>query len=104
MTETPLLDRKYKYVVLDKDEKIWIFAYETYGGDAYFWYSYYVRPGGFLVSQGPRNEEEVFNFLEQNSHKLDSDDKLNLALFLHKGGLESFLKENRNKNADSDPW
>lgn len=104
MSESPLLDRTCKYVVLGKDEKIWIFAWESYGdSNAYNWQCYFIRPGSFMVAQGPREEQEVFNFLEEHSHKLDSEDKLDLAFFLHKGGLESFLKENRNNDAD-DPW
>jgi len=96
---TPLLDRSRKYVILGRDEKIWIFAWErSYIGDdsAHYWQCYFVRPGGLVVAQGPRDEREVYEFLDQHSHKLDADDKLDLALFLHKGGLESFLKENRN--------
>lgn len=98
---SPLLDRTRKYVVLGRDERIWIFAWEHqhYNEDEpYCWQCYYVKPGGLIVATGPKEEREVFDFLEQNSHKLDSDDKLDLALFLHKGGLESFLKKEQEKN------
>ncbi len=104
MSDTPLLDRTHKYVVLGRDELVWIFVWETSHYDGNSWQCYFIRPGGLMVAQGPRKEKEVYNFLDQNSHMLDNDDKLDLALFLHKGGLESFLKENRNKPSEETIW
>lgn len=98
MPET-LLDQSHKYVILGQDEKIWVFAYEVIShGEEKYWQSYSKKPGSFFVPQGPRTEQEVYRFIQLHSHKLDNNDKLDLYLFVYKGGLEEFLKRNRKIN------
>lgn len=118
-----ILDKTYRYVVIDPDEITWIFSYEksdyiinSEGEEGWLWQAYYIRPGSFIVSSGPRSEEDISRFLDRYSHKLDSNDKLDMALFLRKGGLEEFLKKNHKEvvydesstrsepNPRTDPW
>lgn len=96
-----LLDTGKKYIVLGKDEQIWSFAFESedYVASANkCWMAYSKKPGSFFIAKGPRTEKEVYNFLVECWHKLDDDDKIDLYLFLEKGGIENFLEENRNGN------
>lgn len=93
-----LLDTTYKYMVWGRDECFWLFVYESsYIGTVKAWQSYKKQPGSFYVPQGPKTEQEVIDFLLSNNHKLDEEDKLDLYLFVNKGGLEEFLEENRIK-------
>lgn len=97
----PLLDQSHKYMILGQDEKIWVFAYEAISytdSNEKYWQAYSKKPGFFFVPQGPRTEKEVYEFIELHSHKLDNDDKLDLYLFIYKGGLEQFLERYRKKN------
>jgi|ERR1700694_758872 len=95
-----LLDQSHKFVVLGPDEKIWYFAYEGMTNAEekviFHWQAYSKRPGlDIFVPDGPWSEESVFKFLEKHSRKLTDADRIDLFLFLHKGGIEIFLLKNR---------
>lgn len=92
-----LLDQSRKFVVLGPDEKIWFFVYEL-TPEVHGWQAYSKRPGiNAFVPEGPWLEETVFRFVNIYSRKLTDNDKIDLWLFLYKGGLEYFLQKHRIK-------
>ena len=93
MDDQALLDHSKKFLVLGPDEKIWYFVFETTE-----WQAYSKQPGkNIFVPEGPWLEDSVFRFVTIYSRKLSDSDKIDLWLFLYKGGLEVFLKKNRIK-------
>jgi hypothetical protein len=93
-----LLDQSKKFVVLGPDEKIWFFVYEL-TPEIHGWQAYSKRPGlNAFVPEGPWLEESVYRFVNIYSRKLTDDDKIDLHLFLYKGGLEALFTKTRNKD------
>jgi hypothetical protein len=103
MNAGSLLDQSRKFVILGQDERIWLFVYEPTpdtdtGLSDYYWQAYSQKPGLLFVPEGPWAEDAIVRFLEKHgTHPLDSEDKLDLLLYLHLGGLEVYLKKNRIK-------
>lgn len=92
-----LLDQSKKFVVLGPDEKIWFFVYEL-TTESTGWQAYSKRPGmSAYVPEGPWLEESVFRFLNIYTRKLTDNDKIDLWMFLYKGGFESFLRKHKSK-------
>lgn len=104
---TTSLDTDQLYMVMGPDEKIWLFCYETrFESDrekCTSWQAYTEKPGEMVVPQGPRTERQVLSFLNKHEHQLDDDDKFNLMFWVYRGGLESFLKENRKGDKNAKP-
>lgn len=96
-----LLDQSRKFVVVGPDEKIWFFAWESSNsgiGNAYSWQAYSRKPGiTVYLPEGPWSEASVLRFLNKHSRKLTDSDRIDLFLYLHRGGLEAFLHRNRTK-------
>lgn len=91
-----LLDQSRKFVVLGPDEKIWYFAWES-TNSIYGWQAYSKKPG--LAVYAPEKnhwpEASVLRFLNKHMRKLTDSDRIDLFLYLHRGGIEMFLRRNR---------
>lgn len=95
-----LLDQSHKFVVLGPDEKIWFFAWESTTTDSsnvvYGWQAYSKSPGSSIfIAEGVWGEASVLRFLNKHARKLTDSDRIDLFLYLHKGGIEAFLHRHR---------
>lgn len=94
-----LLDRSKKYSAWMPDECHWRFVWESHTdwkGCTWNWQAYRLEPGKEKYSkEGPWPEIEVFERLVTYSHKLTEDDRDDLLFYLHLGGLEEFLANNK---------
>lgn len=92
-----LLDQSRKFVVLGPDEKVWYFAWEN-NGISKGWQGYSQGPGSdVVVSEGAWTEANVLRFLNKHLRKLTNSDRIDLFLYLHKGGIEMWLHKHRIK-------
>lgn len=92
-----LLDQSRKFVVLGPDEKIWYFAWESSSNNNYGWQAYSKMPGLAVYIPEPSHwpESSVLRFLNKHTRRLTDSDRIDLFLYLHKGGFETFLRRNR---------
>src|SRR5665213_411404 len=90
-----LLDITKKFVVFGPDEKLWYFVYELIPDSSILsWQAYSAKPGFTIyIPDGPWSEDSVNRFIAKHSRKLTDSDRIDLFLFLHKGGIERFLKK-----------
>jgi hypothetical protein len=101
MRTESLLDQSRVFVVFGPDEKIWVFKYESQAKTTgmvgtYDWQAYSRKPGyDVFLPSGAWPEDSVHRFLTKHSRKLTDSERIDLWLYLHKGGIEAFLKKNR---------
>ena len=71
-----------------------VFAYESIPDTSILsWQAFSKKPGlTIFIPDGPWSEESVRGFLAKHSRPLTDSDRIDLFLFLHKGGIERFLK------------
>lgn len=102
MTTESLLDQSRKFVTVGPDEKIWVFSFEApSAGTVHEWQAYSKTPDSeIFVPEGPWSEAMVLKFIGVNWKKLNDSDRIDLFLFLHKGGLEHFLQKSRKETHD----
>lgn len=104
MKTEPLLDQSRKFVALGPDEKTWFFAWESSkatGTTTYSWHAYSKALGtDVYLPEGPWSEAAVFRFLTKHTRKLTDSDRIDLFLYLHKGGFEAFLHKRRIKETN----
>lgn len=107
MTTEQLLDQTCKFIALGPDERIWIFVYEptptssSQGNTVFEWQAFSRGPKfDIYIPEGPWSEAMVLRFLNAHTRKLTNSDRIDLFLFLHKGGLEAFLQKHRKETHD----
>lgn len=101
MKTESLLDQSRTFVVFGPDEKIWVFKYESQAASTgmvstYDWQAYSRKPGfDVFIPMGAWPEDSVFRYLTKHSRKLTDSERIDLFLYLHKGGMEMFLRKHR---------
>lgn len=102
MKTESLLDQNRSFAILGPDEKIWFFKWES-GGPAetgmpvYGWQAYSKTPGAVFIPMGPWSEASIIRFLTKHGRTLGDNERIDLYFYLHKGGIEIFLRKNRIK-------
>lgn len=101
MKTESLLDQSRTFVVFGPDENIWVFKYESQAKSTgmvatYDWQAYRKRPGSdVFLPDGAWPEDSVLRYLTKHSRKLTDSERIDLFLYLHKGGIEAFLHKHR---------
>jgi hypothetical protein len=104
MSEEPdgKLNKQTIYGVQTADEVFWRFRYKAnygYGETTWAWEAEAKYPGKkFFMSEGDRTEDQIIEILEQNNHKLDTDDLIDLELWLSSEEFTNWI------NIDPTKW